>query len=222
MILISKIPYLNVPDDPMITASQDHLPISDIMNDMVLFKDGGAAIVMETTSLNFGLLSIREQEAVIASYAALINSLSFPVQILVRTQKKDVSIYLRYLDEAAPKIVNPKLAGLMSSYKKFISETIKKKNVLGKKFYIIIPFSSFELGLNRGSFFSLSNKPKQLAYTKSYIVKKAEIALLPKRDHVMRQTSRLGIRARQLTDTELIALYYDTYNPLYEHVQSVD
>ena len=42
---------------------------------MVVYKDGGAAIVLESTSLNFGLLSEKEQVAVIAAYAAMISDL---------------------------------------------------------------------------------------------------------------------------------------------------
>ena len=86
--LISKIPFINTPDAPIISISQDEIPIADITNDLVLFKDGGAAIVLETTSLNFGLLSEKEQEAVVYAYAALLNSLSFSIQILVRSQRK--------------------------------------------------------------------------------------------------------------------------------------
>src|SRR5579859_3575438 len=113
--LISKIPFLNLPDLPLISTTQDELPIADITDNIVLFKDGGAAIVMESTSLNFGLLSDKEQQAVVYAYAALINSLSFSIQILVRSQRKDIGNYLAYLQEASTKISNPKLQVVMNS-----------------------------------------------------------------------------------------------------------
>jgi len=47
---IPKIPLLSIPDTPLTASSQNHLPISDICEDVVLFKDGGAALVMESTS----------------------------------------------------------------------------------------------------------------------------------------------------------------------------
>src|SRR3989337_3564534 len=140
-----KIPYLSLPDKPITSTTQNHLPIADITNDVAIYKDGGAALVMESTSLNFGLLSEREQQAVIGAYAALINSLSFSLQIVIRTQRKDITSYMNYLDEASKKITSPKLSFLMQGYKKFIVDSIKKKNVLGKRFYLIIPFSSLEL-----------------------------------------------------------------------------
>src|SRR3989344_4345072 len=117
---IPKTPIFNTPDAPLVTTTQAHLPIADIIEDIVLYKDGGAAVVMESTSLNFGLLSDKEQVAVIAAYAALLNSLSFAVQIVVRTQRKDITSYLKYLDESAQNIKNPKLASLMGKYREFI------------------------------------------------------------------------------------------------------
>ena len=192
--------------------SQEHLPVADITDDVVLYKDGGAALVMESTSLNFGLLSEKEQEAVIAAYAALLNSLSFPVQIVIRTQRKDISSYLVYLDAAAKKIANPKLANLMAGYRHFIVDSIKKKNVLGKRFYIVIPFSPLELGVTK-SFLTTARRGGPLPFPKSYVIKKAKVLLYPRRDHLIRQAGRLGIRLRQLTVIELVSLFYNVYNP---------
>jgi hypothetical protein len=101
MIKIPKVPYLSLPDKPIASTTQNHLPIADITNDIVIYKDGGAALVMESTSLNFSLLSEKEQEAVIAAYAAMINSLSFSIQIMVRTQRKDITSYINFIDEQA-------------------------------------------------------------------------------------------------------------------------
>jgi len=213
-----KIPYLTIPDTALNSTTQDHLPIADICDDIVLYKNGGAALVMESTSLNFGLLSDKEQQAVIAAYAALINSLSFSIQIVVRSQRKDITSYLKYLDESAKKIANPKLLGLMKGYRSFILESIKKKNVLGKKFYIVIPFSQLELGVAK-SFQSVTKRKGPLPFPKSYVIKKAKIILYPKRDHLIRQAGRLGLKLRQLSDNELTELLYNVYNPENEHLE---
>src|SRR3989338_1582009 len=138
---LPKIPFISIPDTPITSTTQAHLPIADITNNIVIYKDGGAALVMESTSLNFGLLSEKEQAAVIAAYAALINSLSFSIQIVVRTQRKDISNYLRFLDEQDAKITHPLLKTLMQQYKGFITESVKKKNILGKRFFIVLYLS---------------------------------------------------------------------------------
>lgn len=207
-----NIPYLNLPDKPLTAPAQKHLPVADITEDIVVYKDGGAAIVMESTSLNFGLLSEKEQQAVIAAYAALLNSLSFTIQVVVRSKRKDIGKYMTYLEEQGQKIQNEKLARIMQGYKNFISETIKKKNVLGKKFYVVIPFSPLELGVTK-SFLSQTKGNKPLPYPKSYVIKKAKVSLYPKRDHIVRQAGRLGIQLNQLSTQELTQLFYDIYNP---------
>ena len=46
-------------------TTQQHLTIADIKEDLVLLKNGGAALVLEVSAVNFGLLSEREQIAII-------------------------------------------------------------------------------------------------------------------------------------------------------------
>ena len=208
------IPIFGLPDRPLSATTQKHIPIAEINDDLVLFKNGGVALVMESTSLNFGLLSENEQEAVIAGYAGLLNSLTFHIQIVVRSQQKDISNYLTLLDKVAKDISNPKLVNIMQGYKKFMSDSIKKKNVLSKRFYLVLPFTQYELGVSK-SFSLPGSKAKQpnIPYTKPYVTRKAKISLYPKREHVTRQARRLGLNVRQLRTDELIDLVYNIYNP---------
>jgi len=211
---IPNLPIINIlaiPDTPLKRATWKNIPIASIEDDIVVFKNGGAAIIMEATSLNFSLLSEKEQEAVIAAYAALLNSLSFPIQIFIRSQKKDISTYIKHLDESTAKMKNPKLARLIQNYKSFIENSVKKKNVLGKKFYILIPFSPLELGVSKSIGASLK-RGGTLPFSKAYIVKKAKIILYPKRNHLLRQVSRFGIKLTQLNKEQLINLYYNIFN----------
>ncbi len=207
-----KIPFLSVPDKPLTATTQDFVPVADITNDIVIYKDGGASLIMESTSLNFGLLSEKEQEAVIAAYAAMINSLTFSTQIVVLTQKKDISSYLNFLDEQAKKMTQPLLSNLMQNYRNFISESVKKKNVLGKRFFVILYLSPLELGIAK-SVAAITKGGGPLPFPKSYVIKKAKITLYPRRDHLIRQAGRLGLKFKQLTTPELINLYYSIYNP---------
>jgi len=206
-----KIPYLDIPDTPITEKTQDFLPMADIIDDIVLTKDGGACLVLESSSLNFGLLSEKEQQAIIFAYSAFLNSLSFPIQIVIRSQVKDISRYMKYLEKARGKITNPKLAGIMDDYKNFVKNTIKKKNILGKNFYMVIPFTPLELGIAKSAA-TITRRGGPLPFPKSYVIKKAKIALYPKRDHLIRQISRLGIKLRQLSTAELIQLYYNILN----------
>lgn len=207
-----KIPFLSIPDVPLTSTTQDFIPVADITNDIVVYKDGGAALIMESTSLNFGLLSEKEQEAVIAAYAAMINSLTFSTQIVVLTQKKDISSYLNFLNEQSQKITQPLLAKLMDDYKHFITESVKKKNVLGKRFFVVLYLSPLELGVAK-SVAAVTKRGGTLPFSESYVIKKAKITLYPRRDHLIRQAGRLGIKFKQLTTPDLINLFYSIYNP---------
>jgi hypothetical protein len=149
---------------------------------------------------------------VVAAYAALINSLSFAIQITVRTQRKDISGYLNFFDEQSAKNTNPKLTAITANYKSFITESIKKKTVLGKRFFISIPFSPLELGVTKSAQSVL--KRGALPFPKDYVVKKAKITLYPKRDHIIRQAGRLGLKLKQLVTADLIDLFWAINNPV--------
>lgn len=199
---------------PIQAASQKHLLVADITEDIILTKEGGAALVLQTSALNFSLLSEKEQSAMIYAYAALLNSLSFPAQILIRSQKKDVSSYLDFLKEKEGAIANPKLKEHMASYMDFVANIVKKRNVLEKEFLIVIPFSPFELGVSLKGVIDVlptTNKRKKVPFPKEYVVKKAKTVLYPRRDHIIRQSGRLGIKIRQLTTEGLADLFLDIY-----------
>lgn len=196
----------------IIASTQEHLPIEDIQKDLVILKDGSCCLVLQATAINFGLLSEKEQDAIIFAYAALLNSLSFPLQILIISQKKDISSYLNLLDKQIEVTRGKEQQKKIAEYKEFVEQTVKKRKVLDKNFYLIIPFSALELGTPQ-AVTSLFKKSQTLPYDKEYIIKRAQTSLFPKRDHLIRQLRRLGLQARQLTTEELIAFFYQLYNP---------
>ena len=40
MTKLPKIPLIGIPDKPLTSTTQEHLPIADITNDIVVYKDG--------------------------------------------------------------------------------------------------------------------------------------------------------------------------------------
>lgn len=172
------------------TTTQKHILIENIKDNIVYLKDGGSAIILQTQALNFGLLSEEEQMAIIFSFGQLLNSLSFSIQIVIRSKRLDISSYLTILDKALNLQTNQLLAKLMMDYRQFIQTTIKEQEVLDKNFFIIIPLSFFE-----GS------------------AKKAKIILEPRRDQLIRQLNRVGLKATQLDNKKLTEVLFDIYNP---------
>lgn len=198
-------------------TTQEHLPIEDIAENMVIGKDGSCCYVLETSSVNFDLLSQREQEAMIYAYAAILNSLAFPLQIFIRSAVKDLSSYIRYLKSWEEKTQNQLVKKQISHYRQFVAEVVEKNNVLAKSFYLVIPFSSYSLGIDvvKGSLpFNLlgARKEKTLPVSRSKIIEKAKANLEPKKEHVLRVFARLGLKLRQLNTKELMSLFYGIYN----------
>lgn len=197
---------------PIRATTQEHLPIEDIQGNLIILKDGSCAMVISVSSVNFDLLSEREQEAIIYAYGALLNSLTFPIQILIRSQKKDITSYVDLLEkQEIIKANSPLLKNLINSYRKFVTEMVKKNNVLDKKFFVVIPFSSLELGV-ASSLTSLVKQSKSLPFGKDYILQKAQVSLTPKKDHLIKLFSRIGLTAKQMENKDLVKLFYEVYN----------
>lgn len=197
---------------PIKATTQEHLDVEDIRDDLVVLKNGSCCLVLTTNAINFGLLSEPEQDATIYAYAGFLNSLSFPIQILIRSQKKDISSYLSLLKKAESSQSNALLKEQIQKYLVFIEKIVKENQILDKKFYVTIPFSSLELGI-QGAMGQPFQAQKTLPYPIDYILEKAKINLYPKRDHLIAQFSRLGLKVTQLNNQELLELFYQIYNP---------
>lgn len=187
-------------------STQQYIPIEDIKDDLVILKDGSISLILKVSAVNFALLSPEEQVAIIESFAQLLNSLSFPIQIVIRSKRLDVSSYLREVDKALLSQTNPKLHILTSHYRQFIESVIKENEVLDKQFYICLNVTSLEIGV----------------LTKGYQVKlkKGATVLMPRRDHIIRQLARVGIKAKQVGTVELLKLFYDIYNNPFSEIVS--
>ena len=198
--------------DNIRASTQEHLDIYTIKNHLVFLKDGSVALVLRTTAINFNLLSEEEQDATIYAYAGLLNSLSFSIQLLIRSQRKNISDYLDLLDSRIQATSSQKVKEQLLIYRQFVKSLVKENRVLEKKFFVIIPFTSLELGVTTSTFNPLAKTPQKPPYDLDYIEEKAAMALYPRRDHIIRQFSRLGLKAQQLTTPDLVNLFYSTYN----------
>lgn len=198
--------------DNIKASTQEHLDIYTIKNHLVFLKDGGVALVLKTTAINFNLLSEEEQDATIYAYAGLLNSLSFSVQIVIRSQRKNISDYLDLIDARIQATASQKVKEQLLSYRQFVKSLVKENRVLEKKFYIVVPFTALELGVTGNTFNPFAKFPQVPPYDLDYIEERASMALYPRRDHIIRQFSRLGLKAQQLTTPELVNLFYSIYN----------
>lgn len=195
-------------------STQKFTEIVDIIEDIVVLQGNNAAIVIEVEANNFALLSQEEQHARIGAYGSLLNSLTFPIQILIRNKKIDVSSYVSLLTQQAsqstvlhpqlPQGQNQKIIDQIGLYRDFVQDLVKVNTVLDKKFYIVISYSHYEQGA------TLDKNAKRDA-TGFFTTAKA--ALHTKADTIHTQLVRLSLKSSTLTKEQLIKLFYDIYNP---------
>lgn len=201
-------------------STQQHLQIEDIREDLVILKNGNVSLVMETTALNFELLSEREQDAKILSFAGLLNSLQFQMQIVIKTERTDLSIYIDRLKAYREQQISNALRRQIDIYMKFVNNLTFNTEVLDKRFFVVIPEVVAEVQ-RTGIIKQIFGKPVKITNLKS-ILDKAKVKVYPKRDHLIKQFQKMGIVARQLTNDELIKLYYSMYDPDKEGISKLE
>ncbi len=195
-------------------STQDHLEILDIIDDVLITRNGGAAMILQTNAVNFDLLSEYEQDNKIYAFAGLLNSLNFQIQILVKTQRIDITNYLKYLDKKKQSKMSAGLARLLDIYYEFIQNLIVTNDVLDKNFYIVIPYNpAVTLGKAKMKRSRKAENAEIVNFDKEKLVEKARFFLHPKRDHLMKQLSRMGLDAEVVESEELIQVFYEIYNP---------
>src|SRR5882724_3501194 len=111
-------------------STQKFTEILDFVGSTVVMTGGNACLIIEITASNFSLLSKREQDSRIFSYASLLNSLSFPIQILIRNKRMDITIYLKELDKVIASTKNDQLKNYIQYYRAFVQEMVTVNTVL--------------------------------------------------------------------------------------------
>src|SRR3989344_612907 len=200
------------------STTQEHLDMEDIKDDLVVLKSGDVAAVITTTAVNFALLSEIEQDALIAAFSMLLNSITFPMQVVIRSKRVDISNYLAKVVQTEQSLTDPLLKKQAQSYRKFVQEIIKVNNVLDKKFYVVVPSGSSkyqEMGSSPFDWVTrlFGTHAKRVKVNVEQALERARPELLPKVEHLIGEFGRLGIKARQLNTQEIVELYFEFYNP---------
>lgn len=196
---------------PTQISTQDHLDVEDIREDMVVLKNGSVALVIGTNALNFELLASEEQDASIYAFANLINAISYPIQIVIRTVAMDISKYLDLMEGYRKAVSNSPLGQQVAIYQDFVKNLTENTNILDKSFFVVIPTKSFEAIKTSAIRQIFGQKQKLINVTQ--LIEKAKGELYPKRDAMLKQFGNLNINAWQLKNDELIKLYYSVYDP---------
>ncbi len=200
-------------------STQNTLQLSEVRDNMVIMIDGSFRAVIRCKSINFDLMSDKEREGVEYSYQNFLNSLNFPVQILVRSQRVDIGPYIERLLDTRRAQDNMLLGVLMDDYINFIDALSQEANIMEKSFYIVVPYFPQGDGANlidqgKGFFSKLFARPKNTVTridTATY--QKAKEEIKNRVDAVMAGMFQIGVQSTQLDTKALGELYYNFYNP---------
>ena len=199
------------------TAVQKFLPIAEIKLDTVILKNGGLRAVLAVGSMNFSLKGDDEQQAIIVSYQQFLNTISFPIQIVVRSTKLNVDGYVHDLTERASKQKNPLLQEQTLDYAHYIERLVDVSDIMQKRFYVVIPLDP--PGVQNVSFMGKlfgwlspgDTREKALARKRQFDEKSTE--LRDRVNLVKTGLASVGCPSERLTTQELIDLFYHVYNP---------
>jgi len=210
-----------------IMSTQRYLKISEIHDNTIVLKDGSLRAVLATSSINFNLKSEDEQNAIIYSYQNFLNSLEFPIQILVRSKKLDVDKYLDSLKKVAEKQKNQLLQRQTFEYLEYIKRLVEYADIMEKGFYVIVPYDKTISTTKQNIFkqFWANINPEDSAL--KYKERRNEFETLKKSltqrvNQIKGGLENIGLKAEQLTTPQLIELFYNIYNPLLSRNQKMD
>ncbi len=203
-------------DNPI--STQSTLLISELRDGLVIMKDGSFRAVIACQSINFDLMSETEREGVEYSYQNFLNSLSFTVQILVRSQRVDIAPYIDRLSALRRNNDNMLLGVLMDDYINFIDILSQEANIMDKSFFIIVPYYSSAdaeklVEQTKNLFKTFGHKSPQITRINRETYNKAVDELNRRVESVISGLFQIGIQSVRLNTRELSELYYNFNNP---------
>lgn len=195
-------------------STQTHLPIAEIKDGVVILKDGTLRAVLMTSSINFALKSEDEQNALISSYVSFLNSLDFPLQIVIQSRKLQIKPYVEKLIQLEKEQPNELLRIQTADYRSFIQELIQMGQIMTKRFYVVVPYDP--LSNNRKSFWARFKevlKPALSVRLKEERFKQRVEDLNLRLRQVFSGLQGMGLEVIQLDTQAVIELFYSSYNP---------
>lgn len=171
-------------------SSRSQIQIDGVKDGILHLPKGKYRLVLETSSINFELMSEEEQDAIVDTYQTFLNSLNIEFQILVRIRELDMDKYLSGFESRTENEKDDIYRKQSKSYVQFVNKLITNNKILTRKFYIIVPFSS-------------STKDDSLV----------EEQLKQQADIIAKGLGRLGMQVRKLDSLEVLDLFYSFYSP---------
>ena len=178
-------------------SARTQIGIKEVKDGILILSDNRLRSVLSTSSLNFELQSEAEQDVIIDAFQSFLNSLTMPVQILIRVRELDIDRYLEdfqaKLGDETEEVYKTQLA----NYSDFIRKLVHGNKILSRRFYIVIPHD---------------NKAKV-----EFNIAREQLML--EQDIIIKGLEKIGMTARQLSSLEVLDLFYSFYRPEQAKIQ---
>ena len=178
-------------------SSRQQIQIKEVRDDILILPHAEYRLAIESSSINFELKSEEEQDTIIDSFQNFLNSLSTPLQILIRVREVDVDHYLEQIVKNKDTEKETIYREQLDTYTEFIQKLVTGNKILSRRFYVIIPYHNTQ--------------------TKDFKIIKEQLFLT--RDIVTRGLEKIGMKVRSLNSLELLDLFYSFYNPTHIKTQ---
>lgn len=171
-------------------SSRHQMAIKGVDDGVLILPNEEYRVVIETSSINFHLMSEDEQDATVDIYKAFLNSLSFPIQILQKVRALDLDDYLQSFEDKKNRENEEIYKYQIDGYIKYVKSLVKTNKILSRQFYIVLPYHA-------KSKEGIEIAREQLANRLSIVEK---------------GLGNVGIKSRLLDSLELLDLFYSSYN----------
>lgn len=195
-------------------STQKYLKVQRIRDGVVILRDGRLRMVAKATPVNFELKSEKERDAAIYQYQNFLNSLKFPIEIVMQSRRVDLAAYLTKVEQATVNETNELLKKQSTDYLEFMKVLSEQINIMDKSFYVIVGHTA-KGAVERETLIDKILKRKSSTPTifddKEFTEYKQ--VLVDRLRTVSGRLSAMGVTVKELETKEVIELLYNTYNP---------
>ncbi|MBU1036819.1 hypothetical protein KKF32_02150 [Patescibacteria group bacterium] len=196
-----------------IVSTQKYLDIAEIRDDLIILKDGTVRAALMISSVNFALKSEDEQNAIIQAYVSFLNSLEFPLQIMVQSRNLNIDKYLEKLSRLEKEQTNELMRMQIADYRVFLQELLEIGKIMTKKFYVVVPFSGIKKEKRKfwERLLDVFSPATSIVMSKKQFERYRE-EISKRIDFVANGLSSMGLNIVQLDTQSLIEIFYNIYN----------
>ena len=194
--------------------SQRYLDIAEIKEDIVVMKDGTIRAVLLVSSINFALKSMDEQNAIVQAYMQFLNSLDFPIQVVIQSRRMNIDEYMRKLTESERGQTNDLLRRQIADYRDYVKQLVDLGEIMQKKFFVVVPLDP-ATDKQKGFFQRMSEilTPSVAIHLSDERFRKNKESLMLRVNAVIGGLQSMSLNSVMLDTQSLIELFYTVYNP---------